>query len=71
MDLFIGFVVLFLFITLFNFNNIYLFFILITLFYFISFFFLAFLLSHVADRVLVLWPGIRPEPQEGEPSSRH
>ena len=38
-------------------------FILITLFYF-SFFllFLTFLLSHVADRVLVLQLGVRPEP---------
>ena len=46
-------------------NNI--FFILITLFYFIflsffpSFFFLPFLVSHVADRVLVLRLGVRPE----------
>ena len=45
------------------FNN---FFILITLFYFIylfSFcFFLPFVLIHEADRVLVLQPGVRPEP---------
>ena len=56
----------------FIFNNIFLFFILITLFYFIflsfflSFFFLPFLLSHVADRVLVLWPGVRPAPPRWE-----
>ena len=47
-------------------------FILIIYFYFISLililifkfsfsFFLPFLLSRVADRVLVLWPGVRPE----------
>ena len=43
---------------------------LLILFYFIcfflSFFFLTFLLSHVADRVLVLQPGFRPEPLSGE-----
>ena len=37
-----------------------LFFILITLFYFILSFFLPFLLNHVADRILVLQPGVRP-----------
>ena len=47
------------------------FFILITfyfiLFYFfLSFFFLPFLLSQVADRVLVLRPGVRPEPLRWE-----
>ena len=49
--------------------NIFLFFILTTLFYFIflSFFlFLPFLLSHVADRVLVLRLGVRPEPLRWE-----
>ena len=43
--------------------------ILITLFYyiFLSFFFvLPFLLSHVADRVLVLQPGVRPKPLRWE-----
>ena len=35
------------------------------LFYF-SFFFSPFLLSHVADRVLVLWSGVRPMPLRGE-----
>ena len=46
----------------------FLFFILISLFYFIfSFFlFLPFILSCVADRVLVLWPGVRPEPLRWE-----
>ena len=50
----------------FNFNN---FFILITLFYFfLSFFsfFLPFLLSNLADRVLALQPGVRPEPLRWE-----
>ena len=33
----------------------------------LSFFlFLSFLLSHVADRVLVLWPGVRPKPLRWE-----
>ena len=42
------------------------------IFYFISFFsffhsfFLPFLLSRVADRVLVLWPGVRPVPLRWE-----
>ena len=42
---------------------------LITLFYYCFFFlssFLPFLLSCVADRVLVLWPGVRAEPQRWE-----
>ena len=45
----------------FIFNNYFLFLILITLFFsvFISFS-LPFLLSHVADRLLVLWLGVRP-----------
>ena len=44
------------------------FFILIILFYFslLSFFFLHFLLSHVADRVLVLWLGVKPQPLRWE-----
>ena len=55
----------------FNFNN----FILITLLYFILFYFsfflsffsfLPFLLSHAADRVLVLWLRVRPEPLRWE-----
>ena len=57
MDLFIGLVVLFFKIIIifynFNFNNYIYFFILIILFFIFSFF-LPFLLSHVADRVLVL-----------------
>ena len=48
------------------FNNLKKIFTLITLFYFIIFFFLSFflpvLLSWVVDRVLVLWPGVRPVP---------
>ena len=42
----------------FNFNYFILF--IFYLFIFLSFFSLSFLLSHVADRVLVLWPGVRP-----------
>ena len=69
-DLFIGLVALFfLFIITFLFfysNNIFLIFnfkIFIYLFIFSFFlFFLPFLLSCVADRVLVLRPGVRPEP---------
>ena len=35
--------------------------------FFLSFLsFLPFLLSHAADRVLVLWPGVRPVPQRWE-----
>ena len=69
MDLFFSLVALFFFffflITCFYFNNFLIFFILITFFsFFLSFFylFLLFLLRCVADRVLVLWPGVRPEP---------
>ena len=66
MDLFIGLVVLFFFnyFFVFYFNNIFKFFILIILFYFsfFLFFLLPFLLSCVADRVLVLQSGVRPEP---------
>ena len=41
--------------------------ILIILFYFILFiYFLPFLLSHVADRILVLQPDVRPEPLRWE-----
>ena len=76
MDLFVGFVALFFFITfyfyyfdntflIFYFNNFILFYLLF--YYFILLlFFLPFLLSHVADRVLVLRPGVRPEPQKWE-----
>ena len=52
----------------FYFNNFLKFFILIILFIyllFLSFFlfsFLPFLLSHVADQVLMLWPGVKLEP---------
>ena len=58
MDLFIALVALFfiiiiIYIYIFN-NNFYLFIFL--------YFFLPFLQSHVAHRVLVLWPGVRPEP---------
>ena len=69
MDLFVGLVALF-FLSFFKllFNIfiliIFLFFILITLFiylFFLSFFFLPFLLSRVADRVMVLPPGVKPE----------
>ena len=68
MDLFIGWVALLFFNTfLISILIIFLFFILITLFYFIFIsFFLPFLLSHVADKVLVLWPGVRPEPLRWE-----
>ena len=68
---------LFYFLILFNFNNFLIF--LYYLFYFLNFilllllkkffflsFFLPFLLSHVADRVLVLQPGVRPEPLRWE-----
>ena len=66
MDLFIGLVALFFF---FNYFFIFIIFkkilILITLFYlfvfFLSFVFLPFLLSRVADRVLMLRQGVRPE----------
>ena len=77
MDLFIGFVALFFFyyyflffyFNLFYFNN--LFFKIFLLLFFLSFF-LPFILSCVADRVLVLQPGVRPEPLEvREPSSGH
>ena len=57
---------------IFYFNNIFLLFILITYFIsFLSFFifsFLPFLLSHVADRVLLLQPGVRPDPLRRESS---
>ena len=67
MDLFSGLVALF-FLSLFyyflNFNNFKNFNNFIYLFSF--FFFLPFLLSCVVDRVLVLWPGVRPEPLRWE-----
>ena len=44
----------------FYFNNF------LNLLLFFSFFFLPFLLSRVADRVLVLWPRVRPEPLRWE-----
>ena len=44
-----------------NFISFYLF-----LFSFLLFLFLSFLLSGVADRVLVLWLGVRPEPWKWE-----
>ena len=57
MDLFIGLVALFFFyyyfyFYFFNFKSFF--------FFFLSF--LPFLLNRVADKVLVLWPGVRPEP---------
>ena len=51
----------FLFSIIFYFNN----FILFIYFFFLSFF-LPFLLSCVADRVFVLWPGVRPMPLRWE-----
>ena len=78
MDLFIGFVAL----SFFNYYYCFYFFILIiflvfVIFYFniflkflfiiiFSFFFSPFLLSRVADRVLVVRPGVRPEPLRWE-----
>ena len=76
MDLFFGLVALFFLSFLFTFLFLifFKFLILIILFYILSFFFfisfflsffllsLPFLLNCVADRVLVLWPSVRPEP---------
>ena len=73
MDWFIGLVALFFFFITFYILIIFKTFILINLFYFILFylfiylflsffFFLPFLLNRVADRVLVLQLGVRPEP---------
>ena len=68
MDLFFGLVALF-FLSIFLllkifliFNNFIFYFNNFILFIFLSFFLSPFLLSHVADRVLVLWPGVRPVP---------
>ena len=63
MDLFIGLVAL-LFFSIFYFNNFKIFSILIILFYYHFFlsFFLPFLLSRVADSVLVLQLAVRSEP---------
>ena len=68
-DLFIGLVALFfsfyyffiltIYFLIFNFNNF-------IYFFFLSFSFLPFHLRHVADRVLVLWPGVRREPLRWE-----
>ena len=72
MDLFIVFIALFYFYNyLFKkFNIFYFLFYNFILFYyvssFLSFFFLPFLLSRMADRVLVFWPGVRPEPLRSE-----
>ena len=61
----------------FYFNNFLKFFSLIILFYFVVFyfffltFFLPFILSHVAERVLVPWQGVRPEPLRGESQAGH
>ena len=76
-DLFFGlvalcFLALFLFLITFYFLFLMIFSILITLYYLFIFFilsffsFLPFLLSCVADRVLVLWLGVRPEPLRWE-----
>ena len=64
MDLFIGLVALFSFSLItflfFKFNNLkYILFYLLIFTFFL--FFLPFLQSHEPDRVLVLWPGVRPE----------
>ena len=59
---FINFFILIIFLTFLNFN----YFILFDFFFFFFLFFLTFLLSHVADRVLVLQPGVRPEPLRWE-----
>ena len=48
------------------FYNYFLLFIIMTLFSFFLSFFLPFILSHVDDRVLVLWPSIRPVPLRWE-----
>ena len=76
MDLFFGLVALFfLFLNFFTTFNFFKFIIIIFIFYFNNFilfyfiylfFCLAFLLSHVADGVLVLWLGVRPEPLRWE-----
>ena len=51
----------------FIFNNFFFYFkTLFIYFFFLPFYFLTFLLSHVADRVLVLWPGVRPVPVRWE-----
>ena len=60
MDLFIGLVALFYFLLLLIKNFFYLNKFLFIIIIFLSLF-LTLLLSHVADRVLVLWPGVRPE----------
>ena len=59
----------FYFLLIFNFFILIIFLIYFILFYFVLFFiycFLPFLLNHVADRVLVLQPGVRPEPLRWE-----
>ena len=62
--LFFNYFIFFLFLIIyFYFNNFILFF----LSFFLSFFlFLHLLLSHVADRIFVLWPGVRTEPLRWE-----
>ena len=72
MDLFFGLVALFFLSFFFNyffiFNNFFIFYLITILFYYFILFiyFLPFLLSRVADRVLVLWVGVRPEPLRWE-----
>ena len=56
---FFYYIFIFLFLKIFYFNNFYF----ILIFFFL---FLPFLLSHVFDRVLVLQPGVRPEPLRWE-----
>ena len=66
MDLFIGLVALFVFYYYFlNFSNL-LFIKKFFCYYFFLSFFLPFLLSHVADGILVLQAGVRPEPLRWE-----
>ena len=61
MDLFIGIVALFFF-YYYYLKDFFILIIFLNYYYFFLSFFLPFLLSHVADRVLVRWPGVRPEP---------
>ena len=66
MDLFVGLVVLFIFLITFYFKHIFYSNNFILLLFFLSFFFLPFLLSPVADRVLLFQPGVRPVPLRWE-----
>ena len=69
MDLFTGLVALFFIFNFYYFlyvNNLKKYFYLFIFFSFFLSFFLHFILSHVADRVFVLWPGVRLEPLRWE-----